>query len=551
MKRSINRKKIIFAVLIGFILFLVAGYFLILTRKEQEDSIETTKNLFPFGEVSTGVGDIIGNLQNTNNSEKGQSTDEPEPEPAPETLEPRLRQISNFPTGGFGSLIKTEEKEITDIQVDEEGNSTQIIKTVDIENQFVRYTTIDDASIYESKITSNQISSENIVENFIPNAEHAFFDISGNNILFQYWNNNDQAIESYLTSIKPIQLDIDECPYDFSPINLGDDELRIVGFHEFLNKNPQTQLAREGINSPGNETSLVVEETITAIKNFQSLYQIDIDGELGPQTQEKMKEVCDQDQKKIAQAEFDALEKKYNLSGFFLPQNIVAASMSPELPELFYLTKDNLGVIGYVHDLIENTKTSVFESPFTEWLTNWTGPESINITTKPSYRATGYSYQLNPIDQRYFKTLGNKNGLLVYNNADSSKAIVSYIENNVLETGIYDFVTNRIVPLLIQTFPEKCTWASDNITLYCAVPNALANRDQYPDTWYQGRELFTDTLWKINTETFQEEIISNIPIEYENISLDIIKIAISPKDEYLYFIDKKTEYLWSYRLVDF
>ena len=99
----------------------------------------------------------------------------------------------------------------------------------------------------------------------------------------------------------------------------------------------------------------------------------------------------------------------------------------------------------------------------------------------------------------------------------------------------------------LQTLVEKCVWRPDSLSLYCGVPNSMAYGGEYPDVWYQGIESYTDSLWKINTRTFKEEVISDFVSEY-NADLDIELINIDAEEEYLYFIDKKTEELWSYRI---
>lgn len=545
---KLNRKKIIFGVFIGFILFLIAGYFLILSNQEQEEAIDTTQNLFPFGEINPGdtrpdlgsqgtIGDETVDTQETD------TVDEETNAPAG----PRLRRISDFPTGGFTPIIRIEEKEVSDIEIDNEGNSLQTTRTIEIKNQFVRYSAIEDASIYETKILPNILEEEVVVDNFIPNAERAYFNNTGEKILFQYWNKEERTPESYLASIEKIKLEIPACPFDFSPIEIDMDEPRIIGIHSFLNRNPQTRIAREGINSPGNESSRVTESTITAIKNFQSLYQLDIDGELGPSTREKMVELCDIEEKRAAEEAFEKMERKYTVSGFFLTQGITEASMSPEGDKLFYLQKDTSGIVGIIQDLISNTKETIFESPFSEWLPIWNNESSIELTTKPSYLVDGFSYQLDPLTKRYFKSISERDGLTTLPSPDNRQLLVMEVVGDTTRLSIHGRSSNRTRPLSIQTLVEKCVWTPDSRYIYCTVPNSMAYGNEYPDVWYQGIESYTDSLWKINVKTFEEEVVSDFITEYD-VDLDIKEINIDLEEEYLYFIDKKTEELWSYRL---
>ncbi len=548
MKRTINRKKILIFGIVGILILLILGFFIIFDKKEQQEIIEKVENLFPFGNIQfSGIGGSRDGSNEDNRDDQSTTIIDPEEE---EVLEPRLRRISDFPTGGFGSFMEVTQKEVTETITDIEGNSQELVRLVDIENQKLRYSKIDDGSIFESFVKGTGIVSDMIVENFIPNTEYSFFNKNADVVVYQYWNNDERAIETYLANINKIKLEIEPCPYDFSPIVINQDEERIIGLHEFLNKNPQTQLADSGINSPGNEGSLVTEDTITAIKNFQSLYQIDIDGQIGLATASKMKEVCDLHQKQKAEEVFAQQEKKYNLVGRFLPQNIIQVAMSPFENKMFYLQKDAVGVIGTIQNFVTNTSEVVFESPFSEWLAIWGGEKSVNLSTKPSYAAPGYAYELNTETKRYFKRSGGQNGLLVLPSPDNTKLFTAQSVDNTITNSLYDIETGESFTLNTQTFIEKCVWSSDSIFIYCGVPQNL-EFNQYPDVWYQGLVGFSDSLWMINTDTLEETLIADLREQDPNADIDIENIGISPKDQYLYFIDKKTEFLWSYRLIDF
>ena len=92
-------------------------------------------------------------------------------------------------------------------------------------------------------------------------------------------------------------------------------------------------------------------------------------------------------------------------------------------------------------------------------------------------------------------------------------------------------------------------WTKDSKTLYCLVPSSLAYKEQYPDIWYQGMETYNDSLYKIDGRSGKAELLSDFPVDYSE-NLDVFKVGIDENTDYLYFIDKKTEYLWSYRLLD-
>lgn len=544
---KLNRKKIIIGIIILAVIILGIIFYTLLMNQEGETLGEKARNLFPFGQVTTPGGG--GSGQGTVDSD-GDGIQDTIDEDLPASDVPRLRRISDFPTGGLVPITRIEQEEQIELVNNDDGSSTENYRVIEVENQYVRYSAIDDATIYETKITPSTLQQEILVDNFIPNAEKVYFTPDGNRIALQYWNNEQRVPETYLAQIDKIELKIEPCPYDFSPIQLGDDDPRIIGIHTFLNRNPQTRVARIGVNSPGNETSLVTEETLTAIKNFQSLYQITIDGAIGPDTKQQMIAVCNEYQERTAREAFEKLERKYTITGFFLPQNIISLAPNPLGDKLFYLQKDSVGVIGIVRDLINETKETIFESTFSEWTSLWESPDSIELSTKPSYAALGYSYHLDPLTGRYFKSLPQKNGLTTLPSPDNTKLLTMEIKDKQPVLSIYSRIDNSNRSLSIQTFTDKCTWTADSQFIYCGVPNSLAYGEQYPDVWYQGLEDYQDSLWRINTETLEESLVSNLVSDY-GVTIDISQIAIDQKNDFLYMIDKGTEYLWSYRLADF
>ncbi len=550
---KLDYRKIIWVIIIILLIMLGIGWWWFSTQETQTDTEnDTNTNLFPFGEFTGGIGSPDFGSQGTLDDSENISTQETEDvsENTVTSAGPKLRQVTFVPTGGFMPIMRTEEREISDISIDENGNTLQTTRIIEVANHYVRHSTIENADIYETHVTPESLETEIVVNNFIPNAEHAYFSRSGDQVIFQYWNNQENIPESYLGKITPLEMIIEPCPFSFDPVALDDKGDNVYEIHEFLNRVPQTQIARSGPNSPGNETSLAVTATITAIKNFQSIHQIDIDGAIGPSTKGKMQEVCNEQQESMAKKIFSEQDRKYSLSGYFLPKNITSISTSPLENIVFYIQDYTDGVRGVLQDLVTDTQNVIFESPFTEWSSSWNSKESIELYTRPSYAAKGFSYQLDTVTGRYFKSLEEKSGLTTLPSADNSKLFTMEIFNNGVRNAIYDRNTNRTIPTSLQTLTDKCVWANDNIHIYCAVPDALGYGPEYPDTWYQGIESYSDSLWRINTETREEELIEDIVNNYGE-SIDVEKILIDGKDNYLYFLDKHSEFLWSYRLENF
>ncbi len=547
-----RRQTIIFSVFILVLVGVFIWFFYFLNREEQKGIEEQAKNLFPFGEIGKGKQGVESENQLTKEGD-GQEQGSQDPEILPDlipTAGPRLRQVSYFPTGGFVPLIRTEEKEIKDISIDASGNSSQVLREVEVEKPYVRFSSIKSGNIYETALSPSSLRQKLLVENFIPNAEKSFFSPDGDNVIFQYWNREGHFPESYLSHLKKIEMTVDACPYDFSfKLRVGDDSLKVLGLHEFLNKNPRTQIATEGVNSPGAETSRVTQATLTAIKNFQSLYELDIDGKLGPATAKKMLELCNQEMLAKAKRDFAKRTTSHTSSGSFLPQNIMSLSMRPGGGEFFYLVKNSRGMDGRIRSFKNEQEKTIFESPYSEWISRWNSDESIELSTKPSYLSPGYSYGMSTQDGDYHKSFKERNGLMTLASPDNKKILLSEIDEDGLRVSLFDRDTGIFNPLAMQTLIDKCTWSSDSKHIYCGVPNTFSYKRAYPDKWYQGFESYTDSLWSIDVESLEERFLSDFKSEFDA-DLDIESIALDKNSNYLYFLDKKTEFLWSYRLVN-
>ncbi|MEK7588795.1 MAG: hypothetical protein AAB438_03170, partial [Patescibacteria group bacterium] len=233
------------------------------------------------------------------------------------------------------------------------------------------------------------------------------------------------------------------------------------------------------------------------------------------------------------------------ITGSFLPENITDISVSPNTQNLFYLFNVRNGVAGIVSSTLGENKVQVFDSAFTEWLSGWPNEKMITLTTKPSALVPGYMYVVDPEKKDFTKLISNINGLTTLTSFDGKYVLYS---NNLLSLNILDLEGNDTIRLRVRTLPEKCVWAKNSYSLYCAVPKSIA-QSSYPDSWYQGEISFTDDIWKIDTITGNGTKIL-IPETFEEAlsGIDGIKLAIDDGENYLFFVNKKDNMLWELEL---
>ncbi len=234
------------------------------------------------------------------------------------------------------------------------------------------------------------------------------------------------------------------------------------------------------------------------------------------------------------------------LKGSFLPDNTYEISISPDTERLFYMFRAANDAVGTVANIDGGGKKQIFDSPITEWLPYWVDKNTIMLATKPTAGANGFLYTLNATTGLINKVFGDVRGLTTLSSKDRKRVLFSASTGNSFETFIYDVAKGISLPFPITTFPEKCVWGNDNVTLYCGAPDSIPPLP-YPDVWYQGRISFNDTIWKIDTETGALDILAT-PKDDARTEIDFIRPLLSPNEDVLIFMNKKDSTLWSLQL---
>lgn len=230
--------------------------------------------------------------------------------------------------------------------------------------------------------------------------------------------------------------------------------------------------------------------------------------------------------------------------GDFLPQDISEISVSPDKTKFFYLTKNSTGVVGTVGVFGLNKKEVVFNSSFTEWLSQWANNQKIFLTTKSSYNVPGNIFILNTTSRTILKVFGGVEGLTTLVDPLGTKILYSYSSQTGPKLAVFDIEKHTAKDLNFYGLPEKCVWAKNGSNVYCAIPNTIKG-NQYPDSWYQGLVSFDDFFVKINIETESSETIANSNNETP---IDGTSLFLNTKEDALFFINKKDSTLWSLSL---
>jgi len=94
----------------------------------------------------------------------------------------------------------------------------------------------------------------------------------------------------------------------------------------------------------------------------------------------------------------------------------------------------------------------------------------------------------------------------------------------------------------LEGLAEKCVWSKTEKFIYCAVLNKEMPEINLPQDWYSTKFIGQDKLLQIDITTGEKKSIS----EEEN--YDASNLALSPNEDYLYFINKESKFLYEIKL---
>jgi len=231
-------------------------------------------------------------------------------------------------------------------------------------------------------------------------------------------------------------------------------------------------------------------------------------------------------------------------SSGFLPSPINSLAMAEDAEAMVYTTPAS-GSYAVVTALPNNTKQkTVLTTPISDFEVSWPASNLIALKTRTSAFAPGFLYSLDPSRGAFTKLLGDIEGLDVLWAPGGKRFLYSRtsIEGHTLELFSYDLSTGAQQKLEVITVSEKCLWSAKNPdVIFCAVPQQPP-RSSLPDDWWQGKVSFNDVIFRINLKTGvkQQFMAANL--------IDATHMLLSIDEQYLFFINKKDDSLWSLKI---
>lgn len=228
------------------------------------------------------------------------------------------------------------------------------------------------------------------------------------------------------------------------------------------------------------------------------------------------------------------------LKGVALPKNI--EDVSSFGGNFFYLIQNTNSSTGYMSDFNGKNKI-IWNSDIKELTTQFVNSKIVALNTKPAQKIPGYLYFIDTTTGQNRRILGDIAGLTTLSDPLGEK-VVLLSQNDSVRFMFYTIKTKAYVDLSPITFPEKCVWSKkDTNIIYCAVPKDYIAGNSLI-SWYKGLISYSDDIWRYDVKNNIATIVEDLS-KASSIDIDVIKPQLSENEQYLVFVNKKDDSLWS------
>lgn len=124
-------------------------------------------------------------------------------------------------------------------------------------------------------------------------------------------------------------------------------------------------------------------------------------------------------------------------------------------------------------------------------------------------------------------------------NKSGTKILVSHADTKAgakMELAIMNDQGGEYRGLEIPTFTSKCSWSSDDKTIYYALPGNIPDGSVLPDDYRAGKFNTTDTFWKIDIASGKKERI--VDLDKIKGQIDARDLFLNDDESFLFFVNK-------------
>jgi hypothetical protein len=232
-----------------------------------------------------------------------------------------------------------------------------------------------------------------------------------------------------------------------------------------------------------------------------------------------------------------------------LNQNIVFAEWSPDGKDLVFYYSDSPiyhregednQYLGIIDKNLRDERVLFNLNSANDIILSWPTSSKIFITQKPSAFAKQDIISFDFNDRKFEKNF-SANGLILDWSHFGNYGLLFSTDNNgfspILKLINKDFISLATFPKI--TLPEKCVFSRIDSILYCSVfENGIPSSVLWPDDYYQGTFSTGESIYRINIQSMEAEIVLEQPI------FEIRGMELSLDENNLIFYDKNSQSLY-------
>ncbi|TSC53323.1 MAG: Uncharacterized protein LiPW39_335 [Parcubacteria group bacterium LiPW_39] len=190
---------------------------------------------------------------------------------------------------------------------------------------------------------------------------------------------------------------------------------------------------------------------------------------------------------------------------------------------------------------------NIFKTRLDNLIVEWPSAEKISLRQPVSGLAQGILYAVNSQSGDFSKILSDIFGLNIRWSPKADKILYSSTDNRGRnpQINLTDERGANFKDLKMSGLVDKCVWSYDDRTVYCALPQEISANATWPDDYYKGLVILADDFYKINLETNEKTKIAG---STEQVSYDAQELFLSPKEDYLFFVNRADGLLYNLRL---
>ena len=230
------------------------------------------------------------------------------------------------------------------------------------------------------------------------------------------------------------------------------------------------------------------------------------------------------------------------IGGYFFQQDLDQATVIGS-STVFILASNSTNSTGSTAKPDGTGSKALFASPLSSIMAKASGA-SIIAVTKAVSELDGYAFSLS--GGAFTPILGPLKGLTVLPSPSGKTILYSYTDGTALHMAVFNTTDGTVTDLPLATIADKCTWASNSLSLYCGIPSSL-NDANIPDDWYQGVTSFTDKIWRIDLSSRLATLVVD-PSGEGKTDIDAVNLTVDSSSQVLVFRNKKDSSLWAYTL---